>query len=75
MPDEKQFAQPPKWLIPGIIMTLFVWAIVIAVGALRAADSNSATVYLKPLLILGTVAAFVGVWVLMLRSRSNGRGK
>jgi hypothetical protein len=66
-----------KWLPLAILAAaLVIWAGLFAVGAyLQPGDDNPQRDLRKPLIILGTMAAFLGVWGVALLVRSRQRRK
>ena len=56
----------PKQLTTGIMLAMLVWGLWLATGA---AGHNRGVI--KSLIIAGCVAAFLGVWLLLLRSRAK----
>ena len=57
---------PNRKVIWTIIGLLVVWSAVIALGAIVRADEFDVR---KPLIVLGTMGAFLGVWLIALLFR------
>ena len=66
-----------KWLPLAILAAaLIVWAGLFAIGAyLQPSDDNPQHDLRKPLIILGTMAAFLALWGVALAIRSRNQRK
>jgi hypothetical protein len=59
---------PPHRVIFYIMLAVFAWGAVLALGAFLYGGTRQA---LKADIILGCVAAFLGLWALLLRTRAR----
>jgi hypothetical protein len=62
--NDQKPANPLRWVLPTIAVAVAAWGVFHAIGAYRF-NHNLA----RPVMVLGCVAAYLGFWGLMLRSR------
>ena len=65
---------PTRNIKPIVIIfgLLIFWALLIALGAVIQADTLDLR---KPLIVIGTMAAFLAVWLIALATRRSGRNE
>ncbi|HVU88305.1 MAG TPA: hypothetical protein VHD36_13375 [Pirellulales bacterium] len=61
---EQKPASSLRWVLPLIAVAVAAWGVFHAVGAYQLNHN-----WARPLMVLGCVAAYLGFWGLMLRSR------